>query len=121
MEKVKVGDVIKKTKVFSITPYSSVGSIEEFRRFTTEVCDHAEGLESGRISLDVRKDDVGRVLQVDFIVEGGQICDEAEANFYNDMAAQDVRAQMSKDITLLKEIYDRNSQLFGIDPKFLEY
>ena len=121
MDKVKAGDVVKQTKVFSITAYSSVGTIEKFRNFATEVCDYADTLDNGRISLDVKKDDHGRVLQVDFIVEGGKACDETEANFYNDMAEQDMVAQKVKDVKILKEIYERNFQLFGTDPKFLEY
>lgn len=117
----KAGDVIKQTKVFSITPYSSVGTIEKFREFATEVCDYADSLDNGRISLDVRKDDHGRVLQVDFIASGGKVCDETEANFYNDMAKQDEVAQKVKDVQELQEIHDRNPELFGKNPKFLEY
>jgi len=121
VDKVKVGDIIRQTKVFSITPYSSVGTIEKFREFSTELCDYAENLNSGRISLDVRKDSVGRVIQVDFIVEGGKVCDEIEANFHNDVVDQEIRARLAKDIEALKEIHERNAQLFGADPKFLEY
>jgi hypothetical protein len=108
----KAGDIIRQTKVFSITPYSSVGTIEKFREFSTEVCDYAESLNSGRISLDVRKDSVGRVIQVDFIVEGGKVCDEIEANFHNDIEKQDIRAQMAKDADALREINERNPDLF---------
>jgi predicted lipoprotein len=112
MDKVKPGDVIRKTKVFSITPYSSVGTIDEFRKFTNEVCAYADKLNSGRISVDVKKDDMGRAIQIDFIVEGGKVCDEVEANFHNDMMEQDIRAQLAKDADALREIHERNPDLF---------
>lgn len=110
-EKVEAGDRIQHTRVFSITPYSSVGTIDEFKKFVDDVIDCAESVEDGRISIDVRKDRQGRTMQVDFVVEGIMELDEGMAQFHNSVNEQEYRAQLEKDRQKVQEIYERNPEI----------